>query len=82
MIYAILSTCCSSPYGRSPKLLSEKIHRPGSSDLNLGQRVQVSIGDPIDASTYREDERDRLMDDVRRAIAELAGEGEQAVSGK
>ncbi len=60
---------------------SEKIHRPDSSDLNLGQRVQVSIGDPIDASTYREDERDRLMDDVRRAIAALAGEGERAVPG-
>jgi len=60
---------------------SEKIHRPESSDLNLGQKVQVYIGETIDASGYGEDERDRLMKDVRRTITSLAGEDEVAVSG-
>lgn len=54
---------------------SEKIHRPESSDLNLGQHVEVHIGEAIDAARYGKDDRDRLMADVRASIAALAGEG-------
>lgn len=53
---------------------SEKIHRPDRSELVLGQKIQVHIGEPIDAAAYGGDERDRLMNDVRNAIAKLAGE--------
>jgi len=31
--------------------------------------VHIQIGDPIDTTSYGEDERDRLMEDVREAIA-------------
>ncbi|MCU0576693.1 MAG: 1-acyl-sn-glycerol-3-phosphate acyltransferase [Desulfobacterota bacterium] len=55
---------------------SEKIHKPESSDLNCGQNVEVNIGETIDASHYGDEERDRLMGDVRAAITRLAGEGE------
>jgi len=43
VIYAILSTCCSSPYGRSPKLLYEKFLR----------RVAVVFKDGIDRGMFK-----------------------------
>ena len=53
---------------------SEKIHKPKTSDLCLNQHVKVRIGKPIDASAYTEGSRDRLMSEVREAIASLVGE--------
>lgn len=53
---------------------SEEIHRPNSGDIHLNRRVWVHIGAPFDASTYSMEERDRLMEDVRKAILILSGE--------
>jgi len=53
---------------------SENILKPDKFEFYLGQQVQVNIGEPIDASHYSLDERDRLMDDVRKAILALAEE--------
>jgi 1-acyl-sn-glycerol-3-phosphate acyltransferase len=53
---------------------SENILKPDRFEFYLGQHVQVNIGEPIDASHYSLDERDRLMDDVRKAILALAEE--------
>ena len=40
--------------------------------LKLGVSLKVSVGEPIDASQYSVDEKDRLCDDVRDAIKALA----------
>lgn len=50
---------------------SENILKPDTFDIYLDQRVQVEIGEPIDASRYSMDERGRLMNDVRQAILSL-----------
>ena len=50
---------------------SEKILSPGTWDFYLDQDVQVTIGEPIDASAYTLEMRDRLMDDVKEAIRGL-----------
>ncbi|HOD70690.1 MAG TPA: lysophospholipid acyltransferase family protein [Deltaproteobacteria bacterium] len=51
---------------------SEKILKPGTWDFCLNQDVHITIGRPFDASTYTLETRDRLMEDVRRSIQELA----------
>jgi 1-acyl-sn-glycerol-3-phosphate acyltransferase len=60
---------------------SERIHRPGSSEIHLNQEVEVHVGDPVDASAYDADGRDRLVEDVRSAILELSGEGRGLAAG-
>lgn len=55
---------------------SEKILKPDTFQFHLGEKVRVNIGEPIDASRYTVEEKDRLMDDVRSAIAGLIGEGQ------
>jgi len=50
---------------------SDKILKAGTSDLYMDQHVHLAIGDPIDASSYTLEERDRLMGDVRKAIESL-----------
>lgn len=59
---------------------SERIHRPGSSDIHVDQRVEVHIGEPVDASRYSLEERDKLLEDVRTVISMLAGEHEPNLS--
>lgn len=54
---------------------SEKILRPGTWDFFLDQDVRVSIGMPIDASTYTVETRDCLIDDVKEAIRGLVEGG-------
>jgi len=53
---------------------SENILRPDSFDFYLGQKVQVNIGKPIDASAYTMEDKDRLMGDLRSAIQGLSGQ--------
>jgi 1-acyl-sn-glycerol-3-phosphate acyltransferase len=53
---------------------SEKILKPDSFEFNLNQKVLVNIGETIDASNYSMDERDRLMNDIRRAMLDLSGQ--------
>lgn len=50
---------------------SDKILRAGTWDFHLDQHVQIAIGAPIDAAAYGEENRDRLMADVRKAIEDL-----------
>jgi len=42
-------------------------------DFNLNQHVDIYIGQPIDTKDYKIREREKLMDDVKHSIAELAG---------
>jgi 1-acyl-sn-glycerol-3-phosphate acyltransferase len=51
---------------------SDKILRAGTSDINLNQHVHIAIGAPIDAAAYGEENRVRLMEDVRKAIESLS----------
>lgn len=53
---------------------SQKILKPDSFEFNLNQKVLVNIGETIDASDYSMDERDRLMNDIRRAMLDLSGQ--------
>ncbi len=52
---------------------SDRILKAGTWDFNLDQRVKIAIGAPIDAAAYGEENRDRLMADVREAIVALGG---------
>jgi 1-acyl-sn-glycerol-3-phosphate acyltransferase len=52
---------------------SEKILKPDTSDIYYDQMVRIHIGEPIDASVYTLEQRDQLMQDVNKAISELAG---------
>jgi len=51
---------------------SETILPPDTFDFVLGRKVEVNIGEPIDASLYNIEQRDVLMQNVRRAIEGLA----------
>ena len=53
---------------------SQNILMPGRLDFFLDQKVLVNIGAPIDASSYKIEERDRLMNDVRKALQTLSGQ--------
>jgi 1-acyl-sn-glycerol-3-phosphate acyltransferase len=53
---------------------SEKILKPDSFEFHLNQKVQVNIGETIDASSYSMDERDRLRSDIRSAMKVLSGQ--------
>jgi len=44
-----------------------------TTDLMLNQNVEVHIGQPIDASQYRADQRQELVDRVRREMLKLCG---------
>lgn len=56
---------------------SERILKPKTREFFLGQEVKVNIGQPIDASAYRIEQRDQLMQDVRTAIEGLVEKAEQ-----
>ena len=53
---------------------SETILPPDTFDFVLGRKVEVNIGEPVDASLYNIEQRDALMQKVRQAIEGLAGE--------
>jgi 1-acyl-sn-glycerol-3-phosphate acyltransferase len=53
---------------------SETILPPDTFDFVLGRKIEVNIGEPIDASLYNIEQRDALMENVRHAIEGLAGE--------
>jgi len=55
---------------------SEKVLPPKTLDLILGQEVRIEIGSPIEASRYTLENKEGLMEEVRKAIADLCGEGE------
>lgn len=59
---------------------TENVLKPDTLDCYLDQKVEVNVGTPIDASRYTIEERDKLIEDVRSAIAELCGEAEEQVS--
>ncbi|MCX6005210.1 MAG: lysophospholipid acyltransferase family protein [Chloroflexi bacterium] len=54
---------------------SEKILKLGTWDFQLDQKIEVNIGEPIDASRYNIEQKDALMQDVLVAIKGLIGEG-------
>jgi 1-acyl-sn-glycerol-3-phosphate acyltransferase len=55
---------------------SETILPPDTYDFVLGRKIEVNIGEPIDASLYNLEQRDALMQNVRQAIEGLCGERE------
>jgi 1-acyl-sn-glycerol-3-phosphate acyltransferase len=61
---------------------SEKVLPPKTLDLILGQEVRIEIGTPIEASRYTLENKEDLMEEVRRAIADLCGEGEEVAAGE
>jgi len=52
---------------------SETILPPDTFDFVLGRKIEVNIGEPIDASLYNIEQRDVLMQNVRYAIEGLTG---------
>lgn len=52
---------------------AEKILPAQSVGLSLGEKVDVYIGKPIDASLYTSAQKDDLLEVVRQSIAELSG---------
>ncbi len=55
---------------------SETILPPDTFDFVLGRKIEVNIGESIDASLYNIEQRDVLMQNVRHAIEGLTGETE------
>jgi len=53
---------------------SEKVLPPKTLDLVLDQEVSIEIGSPIEASDYTLDNKEDLMEEVRKAITLLCGE--------
>ena len=52
---------------------SDRILKAGTWDFHLDQHVKIAIGAPIEAAANGEENRDRLMADVREAIVALGG---------
>ena len=61
---------------------SEKVLPPKTLDLILGQEVRIEIGTPIEASRYTLENKEDLMEEVRKAIADLCGEGGEVATGE
>jgi 1-acyl-sn-glycerol-3-phosphate acyltransferase len=53
---------------------SEKVLQPKTWEFFLDQKVDVHIGKPIDASVYTMENKDELIEAVRREISVLCGE--------
>jgi 1-acyl-sn-glycerol-3-phosphate acyltransferase len=53
---------------------TEKALPPRKWEFYLDQEVSFTIGAPVDASAYTLEQRDELIEVVRAAITELAGE--------
>ena len=55
---------------------TENVLRPKTTDFFLDQDVTITIGSPIEASSYTLEQRDQLLEEVRKSIANLCGEAE------
>ena len=53
---------------------TENVLRPKTTDFFLDQDVTITIGSPIEASSYTLEQRDQLLEEVRKSIAHLCGE--------
>lgn len=53
---------------------SEKVLQPKTWEFFLDQKVDIHIGKPIDASAYTLENKDELIEAVRRKISILCGE--------
>jgi len=53
---------------------TENVSRPKTTDFFLDQDVTITIGSPIEASSYTLEQRDQLLEEVRKSIAHLCGE--------
>ncbi len=53
---------------------SETVLPPKTWDFYLDQNIQIHVGEPIEASDYTMEQKDRLLADVRAAITRLCGE--------
>ncbi|MDD5311496.1 MAG: lysophospholipid acyltransferase family protein [Dehalococcoidia bacterium] len=54
---------------------SEKILKLGTWDFQIDQKIEVNIGEPIEASRYNIEQKDTLMQDVLVTIKRLTGVG-------
>jgi len=52
---------------------SERVLPADTWRSNLGEHVEVHIGEPIDTSNYTIEDRDTLMEDVKKQIHDLGG---------
>ena len=52
---------------------ANKILPPKTTDINIGEYVEVHIGKPIDSAEYKAADRDALINDVRNSILQQAG---------
>ena len=55
---------------------TENVLRPKTTDFFLDQDVTITIGSPIEASSYTLEQKDQLLEEVRKSIANLCGEAE------
>jgi len=53
---------------------SESVLQPKTWSFFLDQKVEIHIGKPIDASAYTREDKDELIEAVRREISVLCGE--------
>ena len=53
---------------------SEKVLPPKTWEFFLDQKVDIHIGKPIDASSFTLENKDELIEAVRREISVLCGE--------
>jgi len=51
---------------------TERVMPPDTWDFSLGQKIEAHVGAPIDASNYRIEEREALMQEVRTQILSLS----------
>jgi 1-acyl-sn-glycerol-3-phosphate acyltransferase len=61
---------------------TEKVLPPKTLDLVFDQKVSIEFGLPIEASDYTLENKEDLMEEVRKAIADLCSEGEEVSSGQ
>jgi 1-acyl-sn-glycerol-3-phosphate acyltransferase len=53
---------------------SETILPPDTFDFVLGRKIELNIGEPVDAALYSVEQKDALMQNVRQSIERLCGE--------
>jgi 1-acyl-sn-glycerol-3-phosphate acyltransferase len=73
MIMAIESGATIIPVGIQG---TEEVLRPKTLQFYLDRDVTIDIGAPIEASRFTVEQKDRLLAEVRGAIAELCGEAD------
>lgn len=53
---------------------SETILPPDTFDFVLGRKIEVNVGEPVDAALYSVEQKDALMQNVRQSLESLCGE--------